>query len=323
MIVAALLFLVGLAGSFFFSGTETGLYRVPRIRLLLDALAGSPIARGLLWLASQPAIFVGTALIGNNLANYAISLGMVLGVEAFPAQSGINWLRILVPLLATPLIFVFGELVPKSLFFRAPHRLLRWFAPLLLLMTAVLLPIVGLLGIAGRLLSAVTGSAPLVLRMTMARRELSELLREGQAAGLLAKQQRLLAENVWEVGSAPAVAFSMPIERLAVLPPNCQRRDAIAAAQRKGNSLVIARPKTGGAIEGYYRLGDLLANTQEQCGSPQPVLIVPQHIKQLDALRRMIERAVDVAVLVDQHGRASSIVTRQQLVEPLLTARGD
>jgi CBS domain containing-hemolysin-like protein len=185
----------------------------------------------------------------------------------------------------------------------------------------LLLPIAGVLGFLTSFLSKLTGLPPLKQRMTMARRELRELLREGQEVGLLASHQRILAENVWEVGSAPVVAYSMPIDRLAVLPAGSPRRDALAAAQRQGHSLLIARPNSGGAIEGYYRLSDLMASTQESCGPPLPVAILPQQAKHLVALRRMIEQAVDVAVLVDQRGHPVSVVTRQQLVEPLLTSR--
>ena len=63
------LFVFGLVLSGFFSGTETGMYRVSRTRLVLDALGGSWLARGMIWLLNYPTIFVATALVGNNLAN--------------------------------------------------------------------------------------------------------------------------------------------------------------------------------------------------------------------------------------------------------------
>ena len=83
MIIAALLFLVGLFLSAFFSGTETGLYRVSRTRLVLDGLSGSRAARGIVWLLNHPAIFVATALVGNNLANYLTSLAVVMAGAAW------------------------------------------------------------------------------------------------------------------------------------------------------------------------------------------------------------------------------------------------
>ena len=62
----ALLFFGGLLLSAFFSGSETGFYRVPRVRLLIDALGGDKKARGLLWMTNHPWLFVATTLVGNK-----------------------------------------------------------------------------------------------------------------------------------------------------------------------------------------------------------------------------------------------------------------
>ena len=73
---------LGLFLSAFFSGSETGFYRVTRMRLVLDAMGGDRTARGLLWLTNHPSMFIATALVGNNLANYLTSLAIVLGTQA-------------------------------------------------------------------------------------------------------------------------------------------------------------------------------------------------------------------------------------------------
>ncbi|MEE3220565.1 MAG: CNNM domain-containing protein, partial [Planctomycetota bacterium] len=62
MWLAVGLFLSGLLLSAFFSGSETGFYRVPRIRLLIDSLAGDRVSRVLLWLTNYPSLFVATTL---------------------------------------------------------------------------------------------------------------------------------------------------------------------------------------------------------------------------------------------------------------------
>ena len=128
MILAIALFLIGLSLSAFFSGSETGMYRVSRIRLVLDGLAGSLASRGLIWLLNNPGVFIATALVGNNLANYLTSLATVLAVQAVLGSSAAA--ELLATILMTPTIFVFGELLPKYLFFHAPYRLLKVARPL-------------------------------------------------------------------------------------------------------------------------------------------------------------------------------------------------
>ena len=115
MIVAGLLFLLGLSLSAFFSGSETGFYRVSRTRLVLDGLSGSKMARWMIWLLNHPAIFVATTLVGNNLANYVTSLAIVMGVAIWFGVG--SSAELLGPIFLTPIVFVLGELLPKYLFY--------------------------------------------------------------------------------------------------------------------------------------------------------------------------------------------------------------
>ena len=63
-------------------------YRATRLRLVLDALGGDPISRGLVWLTNHPAVFVATTLVGNNLANYVTSLAIVIGTQRLGIGQG-------------------------------------------------------------------------------------------------------------------------------------------------------------------------------------------------------------------------------------------
>ena len=192
------------------------MYRVPRIRLVLDGLSGSRIARGLVWLLNNPALFVATTLVGNNLANYLVSFGIVIGV-ALLWPSGGQTAELLGPMLLTPLVFVLGELLPKYLFYHAPYRLLRWTGGPFMLFTVLFLPFTIALGLLGKLLSLITGETPFRVRLTMARSELEQVLREGQEAGILSGTQRVLAQNVFQVGNLPAIRFGVAPDRLAVV----------------------------------------------------------------------------------------------------------
>ncbi|WP_372899678.1 CNNM domain-containing protein, partial [Stieleria sp.] len=205
MTLPVVLFLVGLMLSAFFSGSETGLYRVSRTRLVLDGLSGSWAARGIVWLLNHPAIFVATTLVGNNLANYLTSLAVVMAVAVWFHSS--ETAELLGPMLMTPVVFVFGESLPKYLFFHAPHRLLTAARPFLLAAAVLFAPVSLLLGLLGRGLQQLTGQTPFRVRLAMARGELDQVLRDGHEAGILAAGQRSLAQRLFEVGNQSAISF--------------------------------------------------------------------------------------------------------------------
>ncbi len=62
MIWILLMLLIGVFFSAFFSGSETGFYQVTRVRLVLDARGGDPVAKGLLWLTNNPSLFVAACI---------------------------------------------------------------------------------------------------------------------------------------------------------------------------------------------------------------------------------------------------------------------
>ncbi|SRR6056297_143932 len=315
MMLAAILFAAGLALSAFFSGSETGMYRVSRIRLVLDGLQGGWTARGMVWLLNHSAVFVATALVGNNLANYVTSLAIVLAVQA--TFNGGASAELLCTILATPIIFVMGELLPKFLFYNAPYRLLKVARPGLLFFTALFLPISTLLGLLARVLRSITGETPFRVRLGMARRELEQVLREGHEAGILAGSQRTLAQNVFEVGNQPAVRFGVPLSRLAIIDAPADRDAARAAARRQGHPIVLVRGRK--KISGFVLYAELLRLPEGEL-TTQDVVRAKVSDKHLSVLLRLYESGSDVAILTDTKGQDQSFVTRRQLLLPLLAA---
>lgn len=316
MTFALLCFAVGLALSAFFSGSETGMYRVSRIRLVLDGLSGSRVARALVWLLNHPALFVATTLVGNNIANYMTSLAIVLAASALWPSGGAS-AELLGPILLTPLIFVFGELLPKYLFYNAPYRLLKLAGPPFLGFTVLLLPVTIALGLLGQLLSLLTGQTPFRVRMGMARTELEQILREGHEAGLLAGTQRTLAQNVFQVGNQPAIRFGVALDRLAQVDISTDHRAACAAARRHGHPIVLV--KNGGHVVGYYWYAELITASAEMPPTLWKVVNGRPTQKHFSILLKLCESGSDVAVLVAQDRTVRGVVTRRQLIQPLLT----
>ena len=312
MILAIVLFVVGVLLSAFFSGTETGLYRVSRTRLVLDGLSGSYLAKSLIWLINRPTVFVATTLVGNNVANYVVSFSIVLGAAALFGSGGAS--ELLAPILLTPIVFVFGELMPKNFFYGAPYRLLCAARPMLLIATILFLPISLVLGLLGRLLSWLTGETPFRLRLSMARGDFGQLLSAGHEAGILGSGQKSLAQNIYEVGDQAAISFGVPVDRLPVVELPIDSVSALYAARRKNHPLLLVRQ--GGRFVGYIRYADLAIRESE----PKVIPIIRGRTteRHLGLRLRLYDSGSDVAVLQDERGEARSIVTRRQLLQPLI-----
>lgn len=312
MILALVLFIIGMVLSAFFSGNETGLYRVSRTRLVLDGLSGSIAARGIVWLLNHPAIFVATMLVGNNVANYLVSLGIVMMVATL--APGAETAEILGPVLMTPFVFVFGELLPKYLFFQAPYRLLKRTRPFLIVATVLFSPISMLLGLLANALRLITGETPLQLRLAINRGELDQMFRAGHEAGILAAGQRVIAQNLFEVGSQAAVSFGVPPDRLAIVDDPIDLATARHQARRRNHPIILVR--RGGRIVGFVRYADL--SVRDPKLTLKPVIRGRADDRHLRVLLRLYDAGSDVAVLFDERGDIRCVVTRRQLLQPLV-----
>ena len=313
---------LGLFLSAFFSGSETGFYRATRLRLVLDAMGGDYIARGLLYLINHPSLFVATTLVGNNLANYLTTLAIVVGTQALTAGDG-HTAEMIAPLLLAPLLFVYGELLPKNLFLQAPNRLLRRGAPLFLVFVVLLFPISMLLWGLNKLLACFLGESPEQVRLTLARRELRGVLEEGHEAGILHPAQRHLAQGIFAVAKQPVSRFITPPERLPRARADMSKEEVLRMARRYRIS-VIPVEASGEPAEliGYLRVIDLGLSSSKQAGPIRRLLEIPEDTTHVAALMRMQDAKESLARIVSAQGETTGIVTTSGLREPLFRSGG-
>ena len=96
----------------FFSGSEIGVVSADRVRLRHDAAKGSRGARLALAMLNKPEWLLSTTLVGTNISVVTnTTMATALMMELFGETGG--WLAVV---LVAPLIWVFGEIVPKSVF---------------------------------------------------------------------------------------------------------------------------------------------------------------------------------------------------------------
>jgi CBS domain containing-hemolysin-like protein len=210
VIFSLFLGLFGLLLSASFSGSEMAFYRIPRLRLRLDAMNHDRTAIRLLQFINAPDIFVATVLVGNNVANYAIAAATVIFVgELLPNPGGI-FVEISSSLILAPLLFVYGEMFPKYLCMRAPNRMFRFLSPLILFSHWIFLPLTVLLRLLNRVVARFLGKLPQLLYLTLGRQELARVLDEGQETGILFDVQRQLANNIFDISSRFVKDWAIP-----------------------------------------------------------------------------------------------------------------
>jgi len=309
---------LGLLLSALFSGAETGFYRATRLRLVLDAMGGDASARGLLFLTNHPSLFVATTLVGNSLATYLVSLAMVVVLRGVVPGPGalVPWIA---PLVAAPVLLVYGELLPKNLFLQAPNRLLRRVGPLFLFFVVLLLPLSAWLWGASRLLARLLRVSPKPIRSILARRELRRVLEEGHEAGILHPAQRSLAQGIFAVADRPVGQFLVPIGQLPRARATMSKPEVLALAERYRAAVIpVEAAESAGSLVGYVRVIDLVLSDSAELGPLRPLLEIRDSSTLLAVLTRLESANENLAAVVNARGETVGIVTTRRLREPLL-----
>jgi len=318
MIFVTFLLVVGLALSAFFSGAETGFYRVTRVRLLIEALYGNWRARWLLWATNHPTVFVSTSLVGNNLANYILSLAVVIGAQRLFAGDN-PALELLATIILAPIVFIYGELMPKNLFFDAPNRLLMRYSPAFMVTAVLFAPVTLVLWLLNRFLQTVVGRTPQEIRLVLARRELADLLEEGHEAGLLHPSQQALVQGTFSLAGQPVRQFAIPSGRLSRITDNTSKEDILRLAHRQQRSMLPVEESHGKRrLLGYVRVIDLALHDGDELPPLQLLVSLKENDSYLSALVRLLAADSELGHVVDDQGKSVGFVSVQQLTDLLL-----
>ncbi len=308
---------VGVFLSAFFSGNETGFYRASRVRIVIAGLDGDQISKYLIKLINNPTLFVATTLIGNNVANYLTSLAIVLVTQTVTTSS---LAEMLAPILMSPMLFVYGELLPKNLFYQAPNSLLRLCAPLFLIFTCLFAPVALVLWGMGRLLERLLGESPETVRLTLARKELQKVLEEGMEAGILHPTQRHLGQSFFLVASKQVAQFCTPMVRVQSLSVDSTREDALRFARQKRLSDIPLFEGSRNNIAGYVRTVDLLVDRTDK--KPNELMRCMHDVNSSElfgeAILQMQAAHETIFRVVGPNGRSVGLLFSDQLTDPLL-----
>lgn len=308
--------IAGLGGSALFSGMEIGLYTLNRVRVTILAGRGRPSALRLRRLLQHSNRTLSTLLVCNNTANYmgSFALAAILNETGLsPTQAILLNAGVLIPIL-----FIFGETLPKDLFrTHCDHWSYRTSGFLLLCdriltYTGIILLVHGFTRLTARLFG-VEGE----LRTT-ARQRISQLIKEGAGAGLLTDMQITLVDRALALRDRTVRMEMMPWNRAVFIAAECEPQTRTSLIKHIDYTRLPV-VESDGLVKGV--LSSLEASlypdrsTRDLTG---PITMFTPEIKVHEALRTLRRIRQTMAVVIDsQSNRPLGLVTIKDLVEPL------
>lgn len=326
IVLAFGLFALGLWLSAFFSGAETGFYRLSLPRLGIDAQSGDAQAGRLLWFAHRPSQFVATTLVGNNVANYLITLAVTHGT-LLTFGAGSELVEVLATLAVSPVIFLFGELLPKNVYYRAPLARMRprivWFKLFYLAALPASWPLVMMTRGIERLL----GKSLRTQELLPGRGRFLQMISHGHREGLLSQAQSSMATGVLSIAARPVAESMTPNDRVLGIAGSASREEILDFARKYGVPVVplsVASNASAAAKEpppvrwtAYVRVGDLRVLPDPVATLQRPMPQISATATKLEALSLLHEQSAYYGAVVGPKGEIVGTISQRGLIEQL------
>ncbi len=311
-----LLIAAGLLGSAFFSGMEIAIISCNRLRMHNLSRAGDRAARMVEGFLDNRRRMVTATLIGTNFC----------GVGAAAAATGFFTLLLggrgplLATLVVTPLILVFGEIVPKAFFRQYADGVCLRIAPSIRLLYRLLSPLVVIADATAIALLALAGSRPSSKNAYVTREELLALLGEGERLGLLRADGRQMIHRAFTLSETQVSNIMVPLVDVGALPEETSVPEALARIADWGHSRIPVYRGRIDHIVGMLYVFDLLTYPEGAMVGEvmHPAYFVPESKGLQQLLVEMKQSRMHLAVVVDEFGGALGIVTLEDALEKIV-----
>jgi CBS domain containing-hemolysin-like protein len=318
-VTAQLLWLafVCLLATMFFSAAEMAFIAANRLRLRHLAEEGNAVAAHYLESFRQPERLLSTAMMGVTIAHIVAASAVTFAL--LPVLGGVA--PLVVTLTLTPVMLVVGEIIPKAVAREwATSLILKLYRPLTWA-SRVLVPFVALANTLVTLALRAVGGPRANTRQFVSREELKALLQLEPGEASVSTQEAEMIDKIFDLGDTTVREVMVPLVDVVMLPDTASSRDAIALIQQRGFSRLPIHAARETDVIGVVTAMDLLnrgAQVRTVTELMRQPTFVPETKRIDDLLREMQKGRNPLAIVVDEYGGATGIVTLEDIVEQIV-----
>lgn len=309
--------LLGLiAGSAFFSASETALMSTNRLRWRAMSEQGDPEAKRISQLLEAPNKFLTAILIGNNIVNIlASAIATALAIAVWGSVgTGISAIAM------TLIILVFGEILPKSLATRFADTFAFRVAPVVAFLTRAFSPVVRLFDALSNAIAKLAGGGAVKPRLT--EEEIQTLIDIGQEEGILDEEEHSLFRSIFDFAETTAEEVMVPRIDIVAIPVDTTMNELGKCFAENRFSRLPVYDGNLDNIVGAVHMKDYI----RAAGNPdvtlkdimRPVLFVPLTLNIQTIFARMKRQRISTAIVLDEYGQTVGMITPSDITEEIL-----
>ncbi|MGC9331269.1 MAG: hemolysin family protein [Bacteroidales bacterium] len=272
--------------------------------------------------SEYPSRYISTMLVGNNIA--LVIYGMLMATLLKPdiarlVNDNDSLILLIQTIISTLIILVFAEFIPKVLFKTVSNQSLKLFAVPLAFFYIFFYPIVRislwLSTIGNRLLGVKIKNVKQA--QVLSKVDLDDFISESSGEDEEKDSIEKIFQNALDFGDIRLRECMVPRTDIVAVDLNTDIPTLTQQFIESGYSKIFIYKGNIDSIVGYVRNHDLFKNPESLKSMMRKPLIVPETMKAKDMLTLFIKENKNIAVVVDEFGGTSGIVSIEDLLEEI------
>ncbi len=326
----ALIFING-----FFAATEVAVLSLNDTKLRHDAEEGDKVAAQLMKLADAPnqflstiqvcitlAGFLGSAFAADQFASRLAGLFLSAGVAIDPGVMN-TLCVVIITLVLSYFTLVLGELVPKRIAMQNPEKMARMACGALRFCSVAFKPLVWLLSASTNGVLRLVGVDPNAEQDEVTEEEIRMMVDMGGESGAIEENEKEMIENIFEFNNRSAEDVMTHRTDVTSIWVNEDQETILETITETGLSRFPVYDEDMDDIIGTLNTRDFLLSARSH--HPQSVrelireaYFVPETVQADVLFRDMQKKKIHMAIVVDEYGGMSGIVTMEDLLEEIV-----
>jgi putative hemolysin len=306
-------------GSAFFSSSEIAFISLQRIRLKHMESQGVARADRVAKILEKPGRFISTIVLGNNFVNTsAAALGTAIAISVWGNQ---GTAIIVATVVVTISLLVVGEVIPKIIGAQHSERIALLYVTPVTFLSWVLSPAVTVLEWTGNTVSKLIGGTP-TRRAIITEEEIRTMISVGKEEGVVEAGEAKMLHNVFEFGDLSIEEVTIPRTDVVWVAKGTKVADFLKLYTQYPHTRFPVYEDTTDNVVGAFSIKDMLmAQAKGEIGDEtpidglvRPVVFAPETKRIGPLFAEMQGKGNQMAVVVDEYGGISGIVTLKQLL---------
>lgn len=313
--------------SAFFSGMEIAYISANKLQIELQNKQGQLTGRILSSFVQNPGQFIGTTLIGNTitLVLYGIYMAFLLETPIQnllpPSLTNEGVILVVQTVLSTVVVLITGEFLPKSIFMANPNSRLNFFALPFLVVYFLMYPLVWLIVGMSKLfivhiLRQEYNEEKPVFTVTDLNSFIKQHFKQSDKSGKVEIDTKIF-DNAVEFKTVRVRECMIPRTDIVAVEAEDSIEELRKVFETSGHSKVIVYRETIDEVIGYCHQLELFKKPKTIEDILTPIIIAPESALANELLIQFIQERKSLALVVDEFGGTSGIVSMEDIIEEI------